>query len=51
MVHTCSCACSIHIEKRAMPEDKHIVALGNDYRFLNNYFIPYNPKTGHDHYE
>jgi len=28
---------------------KHIVAAGIDYRFLNNYFIPYNPKRGHDH--
>jgi hypothetical protein len=34
-----------------MPEDKHIVAAGNDYRFLNNYFIPYDPKVAHGHYE
>ena len=39
------------LDKGAMPEDKHIVAAGIDYRFLNNYFIPYNPKIGHDHYE
>jgi hypothetical protein len=39
------------LDKGAIPEDKHIVAAGIDYRFLNNYFIPYNPKAGHGHYE
>ena len=39
------------LDKGAMPEDKHIVGAGIDYRFLNNYFIPYNPKAGHNHYE
>lgn len=39
------------LDKGAMPEDKHIVATGIDYRFLNNYFIPYDPKAEHGHYE
>ena len=39
------------LDKGAMPEDKHIVAAGIDYRFLNNYFIPYDPKGAHGHYE
>ncbi len=39
------------LDKGAMPEDKHIVTAGIDYKFLNNYFIPYNPKAGHGHYE
>ncbi len=39
------------LDKGAMPEDKHIAAAGIDYRFLNNYFIPYDPKAEHGHYE
>ena len=39
------------LDKGPMPEDKHIVSAGIDYRFLNNYFIPYNPKAGHGHSE
>jgi hypothetical protein len=39
------------LDKGAMPEDKHIVGAGIDYRFLNNYFIPYDPKAEHGHYE
>ena len=39
------------LDKGAMPEDKHIVGAGIDYRFLNNYFIPYNPQADHGHYE
>jgi hypothetical protein len=39
------------LDKGPMPEDKHIVAAGIDYRFLNNYFIPYNPKAAHGHSE
>ena len=39
------------LDKGPMPEDKHIVAAGIDYRFLNNYFIPYNPKVAHGHSE
>jgi hypothetical protein len=39
------------LDKGAMPEDKHIVAAGIDYRFLNNYFIPYDPKVADGHYE
>jgi hypothetical protein len=39
------------LDKGPIPEDKHIVGAGIDYRFLNNYFIPYNPKAGHEHYE
>jgi hypothetical protein len=39
------------LDKGAMPEDKHIVGAGFDYRFLNNYFIPYNPQADHGHYE
>jgi len=39
------------LDKGPMPEDKHIVSPGIDYRFLNNYFIPYNPKAGHGHSE
>ena len=39
------------LDKGPMPEDKHIVAAGIDYRFLNNYFIQYNPKAGHGHSE
>ena len=30
---------SFNLDKGAMPEDKHIVSAGIDYRFLNNYFI------------
>ena len=37
------------LEKGPMPEDKHIVGSGVDFRFLNNYFIPYDPKAGHGH--
>ncbi|HEX5185924.1 MAG TPA: hypothetical protein VFV86_03450 [Nitrososphaeraceae archaeon] len=39
------------LDKGPMPEDKHIVGAGVDYRFLNNYFIPYDPKVGHGHAE
>ena len=39
------------LDKGPMPEDKHIVGAGIDYRFLNNYFIPYDPKVGHGHTE
>jgi hypothetical protein len=39
------------LDKGPMPEDKHIVATGIDYRFLNNYFIPYDPTAAHGHYE
>jgi hypothetical protein len=39
------------LDKGPMPEDKHIVPAGIDYRFLNNYFIPYNPQAGHGHSE
>jgi hypothetical protein len=39
------------LDKGVMPEDKHIAAAGIDYRFLNNYFIPYDPKAEHSHYE
>ena len=39
------------LDKGAMPDDKHIVSAGIDYRFLNNYFIPYDPKAAHGHYE
>ena len=39
------------LDKGPMSEDKHIVGAGIDYRFLNNYFIPYNPKANHDHSE
>ena len=39
------------LDKGPMPEDKHIVSAGIDYKFLNNYFIPYNPKAGHGHSE
>lgn len=39
------------LDKGPMPEDKHIVSAGVDYRFLNNYFIPYDPNAGHDHAE
>lgn len=39
------------LDKGPMPEDKHIVAAGIDYRFLNNYFIQYNPKVAHGHSE
>ena len=42
---------SFILDKGAMPEDKHIVSAGIDYRFLNNYFMPYNPKVDHGHYE
>ena len=39
------------LDKGPIPEDKHIVAAGIDYRFLNNYLIPYNPKAAHGHSE
>lgn len=39
------------LDKGPMPEDKHIVSTGIDYKFLNNYFIPYNPKAGQGHSE
>lgn len=39
------------LDNGPMPEDKHIVSAGIDYRFLNNYFIPYNPKADHGHSE
>ncbi|HET7643897.1 MAG TPA: hypothetical protein VFK40_10345, partial [Nitrososphaeraceae archaeon] len=39
------------LDKGPMPEDEHIVGSGVDYRFLNNYFIPYDPNAGHDHAE
>lgn len=39
------------LDKGAMPEEQHIVAAGIDYRFLNNYFIPDDPKAEHGHYE
>jgi hypothetical protein len=42
---------SFILDKGAMPEDKHTVSAGIDYRFLNNYFMPYNSKTDHGHYE
>jgi hypothetical protein len=38
-------------DKGTMSEDKHIVAAGIDYRFLNNYFIQYDPTAAHGHYE
>jgi hypothetical protein len=39
------------LDKGAIPDDKHIGAAGIDYRFLNNYFISYDPKAAHGHYE
>lgn len=42
---------SFILDKGPMQEDKHIVSAGIDYRFLNNYFIPYDPKADHGHYE
>ena len=34
------------LDKGPMPEDKHIVGAGIDYRFLgNNYYKPYNPNA------
>ena len=42
---------SFTLDKGAILEYKHIVSAGIDYRFLNNYLMPYNSKTDHGHYE